>query len=249
MNLKSLSILLAITAFSSNVFAAGFLKEGGYLGSHNGDDKVNLLIKSAPGREGSFFAVLMKDAKKISLYLVDEVTSNSYAMTPLEVTRDGEIGVVNDDPSLVISSAKNNKGQDVFKIMSANSSNNAGFTGFFEFAGKASKISWLEIDGGEYKTDETSSALQISQVDSKEREATAVFLTKDLSGTFTLREKFPSMYLINQNSVLATGTKKSQIPSAIGVFLEKKGSFGGKTVEMILINPRNDTDLKSFTRK
>lgn len=248
MNFKSMTLALALSVLSTSAFA-GFLKEGGYLGAHNGEDKVNLLLKAAPGREGSFFAVLMKDAKKISLYLVDEINANSYAMTPLEVTKDGEIGVVNDDPSLVVSSAKNNKGVEVFKIMSANSSNNNGFTGYFEFAGKTSKVSWLEIEGGEYKTEETSNALQISQVDSKEREATAVFLTKDLNGTFTLREKFPQMYLINQNSVLATGTKKNQIPSAIAVFLEKKGSFGSKTSEMILINPKNDTDLKSFTQK
>lgn len=248
MNFKKITFLLALSVLSSSAFA-GFLKEGAYLGAHNGEDKVNLLVKPAPGREGSFFAVLMKDAKKISLYMVDEINSSSYSMTPLEVTKDGEIGVVNDDPSLVISSAKNNKGQDVFKIMSANSSNNAGFTGFFEFSGKASKVAWLEIDGGEYKNDEAANALQISQVDQKEREATAVFLTKDINGTFTLREKFPSMYLINQNSVLATGTKKSQIPSAIGVFLEKRGAFGSKSTEMILINPKNDTDLKTFTRK
>lgn len=248
MNFKSVTIALALTVLSSSAFA-GFLKEGGFQGNHNGADKVNLLLKSAPGREGSFFAVLMKDEKKISLYLVDEINASSYSMTPLEVTKDGEIGVVNDDPSLVISSAKNNKGVDIFKIMSANSSNNNGFTGFFEFAGKESKVSWLSIEGGEYKTEESDNALQISQVDPKEREATAVFLTKDINGTFTLREKFPAMYLINQNSVLATGTKKSQIPSAIGVFLQKKGGFGSKKVEMVLINPKNDTDLKTFSQK
>jgi hypothetical protein len=133
--------------------------------------------------------------------------------------------------------------------MSANSSNNAGFTGFFEFEGKASKVSWLSMPDGEYKTDEASNALQISQVDPKEREATAVFLTKEINGTFTLREKFPAMYLINQNSVLATGTKKNQIPSAIGIFLEKKGTFGSKSVEMDLINPKNDSDIKNFSKK
>jgi hypothetical protein len=249
MNFSKLAITLAFTLLSTSAFSAGFLKAGSYLGSHNGDEKVNLLLKPAPGREGSYFAVLMKTEQKISLYMVDEINSNSYSMTPLEVTKDGEIGVVNDDPSLVIASAKNNKGQDVFKIMSANSTNNVGFTGFFEFAGKSSKFSWLEIDGGEYKTSEASNALQISLVDPKEREATAVFLTKEISGTFTLREKFPSMYLINQNSVLATGTKKNQIPSAIGVFLEKTGGFGGKSTQLILINPKNDTGLTTFVRK
>ena len=219
MSFKTLTAFLAFSLLSSSAFA-GFLKEGGYLGNHNGDDKVNLLVRPAPGRDGSFFAVLMKDDKKISLYLVDEINTNSYSMTPLEVTQDGEIGVVNDDPSLVISTAKNKKGQDVFKIMSANSGNNVGFSGFFEFEGSASKISWLAVDDGQYKSDEMKNALQISQIDPKEREATAVFLTSSINGTFTLREKFPAMYLINQNSVLATGTQKNQLPSAIGIFLE-----------------------------
>ena len=243
MNLKKMALLVAFSVLSTNAFAAGFLKDGGYLGAHNGKDKVNLLLKSAPGREGSFFAVLMKDEAKISLYLVDEINASSYSMTPLEVTKDGEIGVVNDDPSLVISAAKNKKNQDIFKIMSANSSNNNGFTGFFEFAGKKSKVNWLVSTGGEYKTAVSKSALQLSELDINEREATAVFLTKDINGTFVLREKFPSMYLINQKSELATGTKKNQIPSAIGVFLETKG-----TIEMILINPKSDTDLTTFTR-
>lgn len=63
MNFKKMTFLLALSVLSSSAFA-GFLKEGAYLGAHNGEDKVNLLLKPAPGREGSFFAVLMKDAKK-----------------------------------------------------------------------------------------------------------------------------------------------------------------------------------------
>ncbi|MBP9681998.1 MAG: hypothetical protein KBD76_11375 [Bacteriovorax sp.] len=248
MNFKSLIALCAFSLLSTSAFA-GFLKEGGYLGNHNGDDKVNLLVKPAPGREGSFFAVLMKDEEKISLYLVDEINSNSYSMTPLEVTTDGEIGVVNDDPSLVISMAKNKKGQDVFKIMSANSGNNVGFTGFFEFEGKESKVSWLAVDDGQYKKGSSKNALQISQIDPKEREATAVFITDSINGTYTLKEKFPSMYLINQNSVLATGTQKKQIPSAIGIFLQKKSLLGGKCVEMQLVDPKNDTNITTFTKK
>ncbi len=248
MNFKTLTAFLAFSLLSSSAFA-GFLKEGGYQGSQNASDRVNLLLKPAQGRDGSFFAVLMKSDKKISLYLVDEINSNSYSMTPLEVTKDGEIGVVNDDPSLVISSAKDKKGEDVFKIMSANSTNNSGFTGFFEFDGKASKYSWLPIQDGQYKSDDAGNALQISQIDPKEREATAVFLTKEINGTYTLREKFPSMHLINQNSVLATGTVKNQIPSAIAIFLEKKGMFGGKNIDMLLVNPKNDTDIKTFSKK
>lgn len=256
MNLKKMLIFLSLSILSTNAFA-GFLKTGGYLGSKDGRDEANLLLKSAPGREGSFFAVLSststnsKSVKSlsISLYLVDEINSTSYSMTPLEVTKDGEIGVVNDDPSLVISSARNNQGKDVFKIMSANSSNKAGFTGFFEFGGAASKISWLSIDDGQYQTAKDANAVQISQIDKKEREATAVFLTSELSGTFTLREKFPSMYLINQNSVLATGVKKNQIPSAIGIFLQKSTWSGKSATELLLIDPENDSAIKTFTKK
>ncbi|MDD4972743.1 MAG: hypothetical protein PHY93_00250 [Bacteriovorax sp.] len=74
MNMQKFFILLAFSILSGSAFA-GFLKEGGYVGSLNGEDKVNLLLKPATGREGSYFAVLMKDSKKISLYLVDEINS------------------------------------------------------------------------------------------------------------------------------------------------------------------------------
>jgi hypothetical protein len=57
------------------------------------------------------------------------------------------------------------------------------------------------------------------------------------------------MYLINQNSVLATGTQKKQLPSAIGVFLEKTNMLGCKSVRMLLIDPKNDTNITTFTKK
>ncbi len=245
LKLSTITLLVSLSFFTE----ANFLKSGSFLGTHNGEDKVNLLLKTVPGRSGSFLAILMKTEEKISLYMVDKLNSTSYTMTPLEVTNDGELGVVNDDPSLVISSSQNNKNELVFKIMSANSSNNVGFEGHFEFKNKPSKFSWLEINPGEYKTSSESNALQISEIDSFEKEGLAAFLTKDISGTFTINEKFPGMYLINKNSVLATGVNVNKIPSAIGIFLEKQGFFGGKTTMMILVNPENDSDLKVFTKK
>ncbi len=244
MKLKMLTLSLLISM--STLVEANFLKTGSYLGSHNGKDCVDLMLKPAPGRDGSFLAVLMKDEKKVSLYVVDLINSTSYAMTPLEVTARGEIGIINDDPSLVITSGKDDEGKQVFKIMSANSSNQKGFTGFFEFKGKSSKATWLEIQDGQYKLNDNKSALQISAVDQNEREATAVFLTQSLSGTFSFREKFPSMYLINQNAYLATGEKKNEIPSAIGIFTERKGGFGSKRTELNMVNPQNDQDITIY---
>jgi hypothetical protein len=47
MNFKTLTAFLAFTLLSSNAFA-GFLNAGGYVGSQNGNDKVNLLLKQHP---------------------------------------------------------------------------------------------------------------------------------------------------------------------------------------------------------
>jgi hypothetical protein len=246
MSLKMIMIA-TFSLLSLNAFA-GFLKEGGYRGEQNDKAEVNLLLKTTPGREGSFFAVLMRNDKQVSLYSIDVINDSSYSMTPLEVTNDGEIGIVNDDPSLVVTTAKNPKGEDVFKIMSANSSNTSGFTGFFEFNGKKATTEWLSINEGQYKTDENKDALQISSLNQTDREATAVFLTEELSGTFSLKEKFPAMFLINQNSTLSTGTQKSQIPSAIGIFI-RKASWFGTSSQMLLINPTNDKDIKTFIKK
>lgn len=262
MCIKKLLILglLSVQALSSSAFA-GFLNAGGYVGSQNGEEKVDLLLKNAPGREGSFLAVFVKDlpaknpkddstkGKKISLYLVDEINASSYSMTPLVVTPEGDIGVINDDPSLVISSATNSRGKSIFKIMSSNSGNDVGFSGFFEFEGKNSKLNWVSFSDGQYEIDENPNALQLSPIDPIERESTAVFLTKTLSGNFTLKEKFPSMFTLNKNKMTAIGTKMSETPNSIGIFLQKKGFLNNKTTYLHLINPKDDVDVKTFTKK
>lgn len=240
-----LAYLLSAISLIPSVYA-GFLHEGSYEGLQNGKDEALLLLKAAPGRQGSLLGLLIKDEKRVSLYLIDEINQNSYAMTPLEVTQDGELGMVNDDPSLVITSSKDKNGKDLFKIMSANSSNQAGFGGYLEFNGKSSSTTWLDFAEGTYSNNDNKNALTISAIDTYEREATAVFLTRQLSGTFTVREKFPSMYLLNKNSVLATGVNKDQTPSAILIFIKTKNFFRTEKIKAILVNPKNDTDISIF---
>lgn len=244
-NLKTLLVFTCLLA--QNAFG-NFLKEGSHLGTQNGEECIHLLLKSAPGRAGSFFGMLINNDDKISLYLIDVINQTSYAMTPLEITQDGQIGIVNDDPSLVISSSQNSKGEQIFRITNANSSNQAGHNGFFEFEGKQSEVSWTEIKSGEYKNSEKSNALQISQIDVNEKEAQASFLSTDMSGNYVIREKFPQMYLINKNTVLSTGASVSDRPTAIAVFIKKKAFLGTKS-QMLLINPKSETDIKRFTLK
>lgn len=245
MKMRHLFFTFLIT-LSTNLFA-GFLSEGGLKGTHNEKEEVNLLLKKVEGREGSFVGVLIKDTKRVSLYMIDEISNSSYSMTPLEVTKDGEIGMINDDPTLVLSTTENKRGQKIVRIMSANSSNNAGFSGYFDFDDKKSKYSWQSVQSGLFQTDKEKSALTISGVDPVERDATALFMTKNLSGTFTIREKFPAMFLINKNSVLATGVNKAKAPSAIMIFLNRKGFFGGSNLEVLMVNPSNDQDVTLFT--
>lgn len=246
MKLKKLTFV-SMLALSLSSFAGG-LKEGSFLGYQNGSNKVHLLLQNAPGRDGSFLALLMKTEKQMSLYLVDEINSNSYSMTPLEVTKDGEIGIVNDDPSLIISMANNSNGEIVFKIMSANSTNKIGFNGYLEFNGKKSRYSWKPLIGGEYEIDGNSRALQISNLDEYEREATSVFMTRSYSGNFKIKEKFPKMFLINQESTFATGTKTNATPSGIGVFIHKDGLICDHE-KFVLIDPKNDKNISEFERE
>ncbi len=244
--MKRLNQIIIALSLMASFSATASLREGAYLGQHNGDDKINLLLKEVPGRVGSFFALLMKSEEMMSLYIVDELNHSSYAMTPLEITSDGEIGIVNEDPSLVISLSTGKKGQQIFKIMSSNSGNNRGFNGFFSFKGKKSKYTWHNFMSGRYKLKNNKNALQISDLDLTEREATAVLLTSTLSGTYIVREKFPHMFLLYKNSIFATGTMKDEIPSAIGIFLSKRG-FQSKKM-MILVNPKSDRIFRTFIK-
>ena len=168
--MKSLLIFaVSLTCLNAQ---AKFLKEGSYLGTYMGEEKVHFMTRHAQNRDGSFFAVLTKDEKKLSLYLVDLTSDNSYIMTPLEITQNGEIGIKNDDPSLRI--VENSNG---FSIMSANSSNTKGFLGNLIFKDKSSPIKWIDVKSGEYALGKNDKALSISQFDLEDRSANAIFLT------------------------------------------------------------------------
>ena len=114
------------------------LVEGSFKGVHNGKHEVHMMTKSVPGRDGSFFALLVKPNQRMSLYLIDQEKFNSYVMTPLEVTTDGIIGIRNEDPSLALKIIMNKHGQNVLEMTSANSGNNKGQTGNFIFYGELS---------------------------------------------------------------------------------------------------------------
>ena len=219
---KLLSIFLTLLTLTS--FGTESLQEGAYIGKLNNVDKVTLILQAVPGRESSFFGLLMKDEitegkAQISIYLIDVSKAQTYTMIPLEVTHDGEIGIKNDHPSLVLQIVV-----DKMKITSAQSSNKRGFNGHMTFSLKrpSRKWEWTTVVEGDY-----GDALSISRFDPIEAEATAVFATQSLNGHFIVREKFPLMYTVHANVISNSGAEAKQIPRAIGVFLTRR-AFGRK---------------------
>ena len=238
-------------------FGIESLSPGSYEGkSAKGD--IQIFLKVAPGRAGSFFAVLVRGQDSF-IYVVDSVDSSTYAMTPLEVTHDGHIGIVNDDPSLVVQAFPGKKDSTLFRITSANSTNKIGYEGNIEFSSNDKKEEeWAKLDAGVFSTSKSktkkstttnnlSGNMQISEIDLAENEATVSFSTSTLNGTFRLREKFPGMYALNAQSMLATGQNLSSFPTAIGIFIEEKRQFKTEMV-FLLINPHSGKSSK-FTKQ
>lgn len=246
--MKKFMLLIMLLGMSLSAWAS--LGEGTFIGTHNDSGEVTLILEEVPGREGSFFGLINKGDDKMAIYLIDTLKSQTYTMTPLEVTSDGEIGIKNDDPSLVLQLIG-----DEMKITSSNSSNTRGFTGFLTFPTKkesGKKVwRWVNVIEGDYgdgwSSDSTS--LSLSSFDSVEGEAMAIFTTDKISGNFVIREKFPKMYTVNSNSVTSTGIQVKQAPKAIGIFLHSKTIFGNDKVRFYLINPANDQDITKFWMK
>ncbi len=231
------------------------LQEGTYKGSHydslkKGKAAVYLMLKPVSGREGSFLAVLMKSKKRkkqVSFYVMDLASKFSYSLTPLDVTTDGQIGIINDDPSLVLSMSTGEKNKYSIKITSSNSGNTKGFSGYMVFEERSDNYQWIANGAGNYNYAGRKNALQISSWDILEGEADAIFTTASLNGSFKISESFPQMYLINANKVLATGSKVDSIPRKIGFFIKEKGEWSGKKECFVLVNPENDRDVMTFT--
>lgn len=229
---------------TSQLSWAQTLSEGSYQGKKvETNSEVHLLLKAAPERVDSFYAVFMHDSAKISLYVVDRF-ENSYVMTPLEVTSDGYIGVINDDPSLLINLTGSRSNIPSFMITSTNSGNTRGLQGSFKFEGRTSNKSWIGPTSGQFGLKGNKSALNLGAFDSSNNTASAFVQTKSISGNFILSQKIPGMFLLNAQSIFATGEEINKTPRAIGIFMESSG--WGRSTYFILINPQNDSDLLSF---
>ena len=229
-NLWILATLLVTQAMAG--LEADTAYEGKYV---EGKGKLYLMTRKAPGREGSFLAVIQDEkSKQLALYVVDPrgQGGNSYVMTPLEAMEDGSIGIHNDDPSLVLTELG-----EVLRVTLSNSSNKLGFTKSMRFERKARGRAWSDIIEGSYSRGKTREALVISGLSPVEREAQGLFLS-GLEGSYLISEQFPGMYTVLARKYLKWGQQVERAPQKIGVFIEVKGRG-----QFYLVTPNSGSGL------
>ena len=238
--ITTLQSILFLFLFTLSSISNAALLKGGFRGKLNDRADVDILLQKVPGRKGSFFGLIMRGDNQMSIYLIDLLKSKSYAMTPLEVTSDGEIGIKNDNPSLVLQVSDN-----YITVSSSQSNNSQGFKGYMKFFfKKKSSWTWDNVVEGNY-----GNSLFVGSLNPTEREAESNFTHERINGHFVIREKFPKMYTINSQKITRVGAQVKKSPLAIGVFLKHKGvgffeSNRGNI--FFLINPENDRDILKF---
>lgn len=232
------------------------LPEGSYRGHVNNDDKTEAKLLVRPFKQerlGSYLALLIIETK-VNMYLVDpldERSNTNFTMTPIVVTGDGEIGIVNSDPSLVLSiGAEECDGLPEFTIANANSRNQIGFQGSIIFkAGKKADLNWVDFNPGTFKFDAAfnDDKLVVSQLDGN-KEATVLITTResDLNGTFSLREKKPGIFTIKPVSVKNTGAETAEQPKRLAVFLVRP--FWGLWTQpiVLVIDPAKENNFTIY---
>lgn len=252
----SLSILASITN-------AWEFKEGTYEStiSKSSSQSAYLMLKQVSGRKGSFIAALIladkkEQTKNAYLYLMDEQRGGSYSLTPLSIVDKGEVGIDDDNPSLVI--IKDGK-ENNFKVTSSQSGNVLGYNGSISFEeGMSLRYSWQLSKNGDYsRTGQEDEKAMISiAVSSHDIENDAVFeIPSDIVGIFKIRQKMPYVYSINSNKLLATGYEREEIPSRLAIYVQenRKKGFSKKWVKkqdlILLISPKGKEYFRSLVRK
>ena len=247
--MKTLWALLILATTGGNFATAGLeanvTYEGKYVGSGFWGEifakKVYLMTREIPGREGSFLG-LVRDNEQIAIYIIDQASenTNSYVMIPLEGLEDGDIGIRDDGPSLVLTEQEEGR----FSVSSANSGNDLGVTGAMTFYRKTKRYIWTdEIPGDYYSTFgiiPVNKGAAISAADGEGRAEAEFF--QGLEGRYVIIEQFPGMYSILAQRYLKWGREIQDGPPVMGVFIKGHGS-----TRFYLMNPQYAGDVLGLT--
>lgn len=225
--MAALSMALAATASAMGPKrpknTTQLIPTGSYEGQSDRGDATHLLIKPLAGRSESYLGLLIGRVQG-RVYVIDPITvGSSYAMTPLQITEDGETGVVDENPSLVLNlDGLHDNGWPGFTVSDAKSGNTLGFQGSIAFtAGSLSRLVWEEFTPALYRTGLFSGpTLTLSALDGN-HQATAFFSggRGELNGSFFVREKAPGVFTLHDDAVKSTGPEVKEVPSKALVFV------------------------------
>ena len=211
------------------------------------------------GRDTSYLAFVFREKPhSAEVYMMDPDGKGTYALTPIQMTDDGEIGIQSVEPRYVLTpeSASNawNPFQvcasdrpdnlQAFKVMAANpnSSQEA-----MVFNGRCDSRLVMDFLAGQY-CEADKRCITIRGLDA-EREARVAFAgVAGLSGNYVMRLKQPSLYAFRAEVMSSKGSQLENFPRKLGVFLREYEIFG-KDDKIILIDPANSTKLNVLKRK
>jgi len=247
LNLLGLAILFNLSGTIALAANKGLPDlSGSYNGTLKDGDDVDLLLRPIPGREGSYLGVMIRLDPKVVIYRIDPLGASTYAMNPLQVTEDGEVGVNNDDPSLVLTlgATRDSAGRPEMTITNANSSNQSGFHGPIFFQGNTySKLTWTDYVPGYYRNRRVSNELNLSPMNAYE-----AAISSSADGGLVIREKVDGVFTLKRVSVTSTGAQVESYPNRIGIFVTKSGFFGEDHL-FVLVSPQQDSDVELFYQK
>lgn len=192
-------------------------------GSHvgrpvKGGVDVTLMLRPVPGRAQSALAVLTQGLSRVAVYLVDPMDELTFVFKPMVAMKNGEIGVPNDNPSLVLNLGPMKGDRRTFVLMNANSGNTAGLQGTVKFEGKSSNLTWENYEDGKFKQGKQAATLSPMSSDGIGK---AMLEAGAASGSFSVREKLPGVYVFSTVVVSNTGISVGQGPGRLGLFLRQ----------------------------
>lgn len=194
---------------------------------------LKMFVRTLPGREGSFLALIIRNGKQAVPYLVDEFATGRYGFIPL-YNQKNLIGANNYTPSLTASVVADSRNNLQINI-APNPGNNVGFNVAEVFKSTRETSPWLPVMPGNYSYKNNRRSTTLSPNDGS-RESQLSVATGPMAGTYVLREVRPGMHLAFKSTLTTTGIEVVEESRHIVVFL--RGCFA-RSDKMVFIDTSN----------
>jgi len=219
-----LLFVLQVSAFAQT------LRPGVYDGKSRNH---KMFIRTLPGREGSFLALIIRNGSQAVPYLVDEFAVGRYGFIPLH-NQKNLIGATNYTPSLTASVIADARGNLQISV-APNPGNNVGFNVAEVFKSTNQTSPWLPVMPGNYSYAGNRRSTTLSPNDGS-RESQLSIASGPMAGSYVLREVRPGMHLAFKSTLTTTGIEVVEESQHIVVFI--RGAWA-RSDKMIFISTNN----------